>query len=121
MSAESHPPKSSTIDVTYEPRRCAVPGCPTQFLTRTGAPDPPACCDRHDFAVREVEGLPIRVGTRTELVARNVERVGLFAAIVSRYEQVEVPVFGTPTYETWIDPETGQRMGRKLGVRRWEY
>jgi hypothetical protein len=98
---------------SYTTRPCTICGAPIVDL-----PEAPLCCPSHDLTRRRVDGSIVQTGTIKELVSdeRDVERIG-FGAVVRRYEYQERAIYGVEQLETWLDPETGQRMGEKVGTR----
>ena len=96
------------MESTYTTRPCTICHAPIVDL-----PDAPLFCPTHDPApVTEELGNIVQVGEHEDYVAIDVRRVGLFAHIVSRYRKVKTPITVTQSVTTWIDKETGRRMGR---------
>lgn len=109
-------PKSQSEHLTvasYGTKPCTVCHAPIIDL-----PDAPPTCGRHDLEKRESQGPLRQIGVEQGYTATRVERVGLFAAVVPRYVRDDRPILGRDHYKTWIDPETGKRMGRNLGASR---
>lgn len=89
-------------------KRCRA-NCGTKLPNIYGVPD---VCDSCRSRRTVKDGELVITGTIKHLKATNIEYVGLFAAVVTDYEEVEQPIIKQRVYETWIDSTTGKTMGR---------